>query len=156
MSATVWVLGITAAAAAVFGGAMFAFSSFVMPALRELAPRDGIIAMQSINRWAPKSLLLLPMGVLAVGGVAVIAMALLGDGDDRALKIGGALPGLASLVITAATNIPINNKVDALTAGPEAEGEWAAYATVWCRWNHLRTVTSLASAVLLGVAAARL
>ncbi|MFC7488270.1 DUF1772 domain-containing protein [Knoellia sp. CPCC 206453] len=155
MSPQVWILAATALAAAVFGGAMFAFSSFVMPALRELAPRDGIIAMQSINRWAPKSLLLLPMGVLALGGVAVIAMALSGQGDDRALKIVGALLGFASLVITAAANIPINNKVDALTAGREAEGEWAAYAAVWCRWNHLRTVTSLASAVLLALAAAR-
>ncbi|EAP98526.1 putative integral membrane protein [Janibacter sp. HTCC2649] len=155
MSPQVWILAATALAAAVFGGAMFSFSTFVMPALRELAPRDGILAMQSINRWAPKSLLLLPMGVLALGGVVVIGMGLLEGGDDRALKIVGALLAIASLVITGAANVPINNKVDALTAGSEAEGEWAAYAAVWCRWNHLRTVTSLASAVLLAVAAAR-
>lgn len=155
MSATVWILAITATAAGVFGGAMFAFSSFVMRALRELAPRDGIVAMQSINRWAPKSLLVLPMGVLGIGGAAVIVMALVGEGDDRALRIVGALLAIASLVITGVANVPINNRVDALTAGPEAEGEWAAYASAWCRWNHLRTVAGLGSAILLAVAAAR-
>ena len=155
MSATVWVLAITATAAGVFGGAMFAFSSFVMPALRELAPRDGIVAMQSIDRWAPKSLLVLPMGVLGIGGVAVIVLAVAGEGDDQALRIVGALLGVASLVITGVANVPINNKVDALTAGPEAEGEWAAYAAVWCRWNHVRTLAALGSAILLAAAAAR-
>ncbi|WP_353950490.1 anthrone oxygenase family protein [Knoellia sp. S7-12] len=155
MTAMAWVLTITAAAAAVFGGAMFAFSSFVMPALRELAPRDGIVAMQSINRWAPKSLLALPMGVLGIGGVAVLVLALAGQGDDRALPILGALLGVASLVVTGVANVPINNKVDALPAGPEAEGEWAAYAAVWCRWNHVRTLAALGSAILLAVAAAR-
>lgn len=134
---------------------MFAFSSFVMPALGELAPRDGIVTMQAINRWAPRSLLALPMGVTAIGGVAVSVMALVGDGTDRGLRIVGAVLGLASLAITGLANVPINNKVDALAAVPEAEGEWAAYASLWCRWNHLRTIASLASAVLLAVAAAR-
>lgn len=154
MTADAWVLAVTALGAAVFGGAMFAFSAFVMPALRELVPRDGILAMQAINRWAPKSLLALPMGVLAIGSVAIVVLALVGDGPDRSPGVIGAALGLASLAITGLGNVPINTKVDALVAAPESEGEWTAYARLWCRWNHLRTITSLVAAILLAVAAA--
>lgn len=36
--------------AGLIGGLFFAFSSFVMKALSEIAPAEGIHAMQSINR----------------------------------------------------------------------------------------------------------
>ena len=83
-------------AAAVFGGAMFAFSAFVMLALRDLAPRDGVVAMQAVNVRAQQSLLLLPMGVLALGSLAVLVLAVVGDVGQLGLAVAGLMVALAA------------------------------------------------------------
>lgn len=150
-----WVLGVTGLAAAVFGGAMFAFSAFVMPALGDLAPRDGVVAMQAVNERAQRSPLLVPMAVLAVGSLAVLVLAVVGDVGKARLAVAGALLGLAGIIVTGARNVPLNNQLASLDpAGPDTAGEWAAYLTAWTRWNHLRTGTSVVGAVLLAAAAA--
>ena len=46
---------VTAVGAACTGGVLFAFSSFVMPALRRLPPAQGVAAMQSINVTAVRA-----------------------------------------------------------------------------------------------------
>ena len=43
---------VTALGCGLVAGVFFAFSSFVMPALRRLTPERGIAAMQSINELA--------------------------------------------------------------------------------------------------------
>jgi uncharacterized membrane protein len=43
---------ITAVGCGLNAGVFFAFSAFVMPALKRLPPAHGIAAMQSINRLA--------------------------------------------------------------------------------------------------------
>ncbi|KGN30161.1 hypothetical protein N802_09820 [Knoellia sinensis KCTC 19936] len=155
MSAAVWIPGATAVAGSVFAGAMFAFSSFVVPGLRTLSARDGIVAMQAFNAKAPQSLLALPMGGVAIGSLASIVTALTEEGEEGALLVSGGLLGLASLVVTGVGNVPVNNKIDALVPGAEAAGEWTAYMSRWTTWNDVRTVASLGSAVLLAIAAAR-
>ncbi|MGI9600648.1 MAG: hypothetical protein ACR2QE_02095, partial [Acidimicrobiales bacterium] len=55
--------------AAVSGGAFFAFSNFVMPALGELSPRDGAKAMQAINVAAPT-----PLFVAAIAGAGLVGV----------------------------------------------------------------------------------
>ncbi len=47
---------VAAVGAATIGGVFFAFSTFVMRALRDLEPRQGLTAMQAINRAAPNPL----------------------------------------------------------------------------------------------------
>ena len=42
-------------ASALMAGLFFGFSTFTMGGLRSTAPRDGLVAMQGINREAPKS-----------------------------------------------------------------------------------------------------
>lgn len=155
MSAMRWVLGVTATAAAVFSGAMFVFSAFVMPALGDLAPRDGVLAMQAINVRAPNSMLLLPMGGVTLGALAVIAVALLGSGPDRALRLGGAVLALASIVITGIGNIPLNNRLAQLDAHVATTADWHGFAAPWLMWNAARALAGLAGAVVLAVAAAR-
>ena len=69
------VVAVTAFASAVIGGALFAFSTFVMKSLGRLAPAEGIRAMQRINEDAPQGLmlplLLSPLGSIVVGALAV-------------------------------------------------------------------------------------
>lgn len=155
MNAWTWVLGVTAVSAAVFAGAMFVFSAFVMPALGDLAPREGVLAMQAMNVRAPNSLLLVPMGGVAVGAVAVIVMAVGGDGSGRVLRIVGALLTLASLVITGLGNVPLNNRLAALDADVATAADWQSFAGPWLRWNAARFLAGLAGAVTLAVAASR-
>ncbi|MFC7491928.1 MULTISPECIES: anthrone oxygenase family protein [unclassified Knoellia] len=155
MSDTAWVLAATAVSSTVFAGAMFAFSAFVLPALGDLAPRDGILAMQAMNVRAPASLLLLPMGGVGVGSVAVVVMALAGDGPDRAVRIVGALLALASVAITGIGNIPLNNQLAGVDADVATAVDWQGFAGPWLAWNAARSLTGLAGGVLLAVAAAR-
>lgn len=155
MSVAGWVLGVAATSAAVFSGAMFVFSAFVMPALGDLAPRDGVLAMQAMNVRAPNSLLLVPMGGVTLGALAVIVMALVGNGPDRPLRIVGAVLALASIVITGVGNIPLNNRLADLDAQVATAADWQGFAGPWLVWNAARALAGLAGAVLLAVAAAR-
>lgn len=155
MSAVTWLLGATAAAAAVFSGAMFVFSAFVMPALSDLAPRDAVLAMQAMNLRAPNSLLVVPLGAAAVGSLAILVMAFVGDGSDRVLQVAGALLALGSVVITGIGNVPLNNRLAILDAQLATADAWQAFSRPWLAWNGARSAVALAGAVLLAVAAAR-
>lgn len=136
------------------GGVFFAFSTFVMRALGRLPPAQGIAAMQAINVAAPT-----PPFMTALFGTAlcciVVAIAAVStrEGLDAILPLTGAVVYLAgTVVVTMAFNVPRNDalaQVEPLSAGEE--GHWHRYLAEWTAWNHVRTVTSLAAAVLLAV-----
>ena len=139
-----------AVSTALVGGVLFGFSSFVMPALRRLPPRDGLVAMQSINRAAPAS----PAFMLALMGTAVLCVALavmaIAGRDKPAAPylLAGCALYLVAIAITAIYHVPHNdalNLVDA--AAPDAGSAWRAFETGWTAWNHVRTVAALGSAV---------
>src|ERR1700674_554363 len=66
-----------AAGAGVVGGVLFAFSTFVMPALRSLPDEQGMAAMQAINKFAPAPVFMSALfgtGLLSCGlGIAALA-----------------------------------------------------------------------------------
>lgn len=148
---------VTAVGAGVTGGAMFAFSSFVMPALQRLPAAEAITAMQAINEAAPRSLLMPPLLATGVGSLVVAAMSVRGeDGQGRGLLLAGALAGAATFAITAAYHVPRNNALALLDAHTAvAAPAWDTYAAGWTRWNHVRTAAGLASAALLVAGVAR-
>lgn len=140
--------------AAVSGGAFFAFSNFVMPALAGLRPSDGASAMQAINVAAPT-----PTFVAAIAGAGLVGLPVVvanldrvGDTDIRYVAAGAVL-SLASFVITVAGNVPRNNALDAVDAA-SADGQtyWAHYLSSWTRLNTARTLTSLASVATYAMA----
>ena len=142
---------VTAVGAATTGGVFFAFSTFVMRALRNLEPRQGLTAMQSINRAAPNPLfmtLLLGTAVLS-GGVAVVGLRKLDDPGAPALVVGGVLY-LVAVGITAGYHVPRNDALLLLDPSAQASGQaWLDYASAWTAWNHVRTVASIAAASTL-------
>lgn len=144
----------TAAAGALFGGALFAFSSFVLPALQRLPDAEAIAAMQAINVQAPRSLLMVPMGALVIGSLGCAGVALATDVPHRGLWLAGAALGLAAVGITVAGNVPLNDHLATVPATAGSAQEWADFVQSWGRLNHLRVVAALASAVLLARAAA--
>jgi uncharacterized membrane protein len=142
-SSSVVVAG--AIAAAVNAGTFFAFSNFVMPALRDLPPADGASAMQSINRFAPNPLFVLTMVGAVLIGVPVMIWGSGSEVDLRRLGVAMAL-SILSILVTAVFNVPRNDALATLDAGsPSTEADWVRYVVEWTRWNTVRTVMSAAS-----------
>jgi uncharacterized membrane protein len=140
---------------AMMAGVFFAFSSFVMPALRRLPATQGIAAMQSINVLA-----VTPVFMTALFGTAVACLGLgawatisWGGGPSALVLAGGALYLVGTIGVTIACNVPLNNRLATLhPQGADAAGYWDEYVTRWTAWNHVRTVAALAAAALLTVA----
>jgi uncharacterized membrane protein len=141
----------TAACCGVTGGVLFAFSSFVFPALRNLPATEAVLAMQAINLAAPRSWFMLPLLGSALGSVVTgLYAAFAGSGPGRALLLVGAVAGVSALAITAGYHVPHNDILAAVDAhGPTAAAQWQQFAPGWARWNHVRTATALLATVAL-------
>jgi uncharacterized membrane protein len=140
-----------AVAAALVAGVFFAFSTFVMPALRRLPAAQGIAAMQSINKQAPASPLfmaaLFGTGALCIG-LAITAAVSRFDERSGKLQILGAALYLVCIVLTAAYHVPRNDALNLLDPSAAGSAEaWRHYLTGWIAWNHVRAVASLAGSV---------
>jgi uncharacterized membrane protein len=142
----------SAIGAGVVGGVFYAFSTFVMPALRRVPSAPGIVAMQSINRLAPTAPFMLAFLGTALVGAALVVVALLrlDDSGSPLAVVGAALYLVLVIGVTAAYNVPRNNALDAVDADdPAAEGVWRRYLREWVPANHVRTVASIAAAIVL-------
>ena len=154
---TVWEVALVVAGlagAAVSGGAFFAFSNFVMPALAKLQPGNGAAAMQAINVAAPTPTFVAAIAGAGLAGVPVV-VANLDRLDEAAIRyvVVGAVLSLGSFLITVAGNVPRNDALDAVDANsPAGQSYWVRYLTSWTRLNTLRTLTSLASVATYALA----
>ena len=136
---------------ALVGGVFFAFSSFVMKALARSPYSEGIGAMQSINVVVINpSFLGAFMGTailsLGVGGLAVIGW----SHPSAAYFLGGAILYFAgTFLVTMVGNVPLNNRLAAVSAADPAAAElWQHYLARWTMWNHVRTAAAMAAALL--------
>jgi uncharacterized membrane protein len=138
----------TAIACAAMGGVFFAFSTFVMPALKRLPPAQGLAAMQSINITA-----VTPMFMTALFGTAVLCLGLGAHAaiTSRPYVLAGSLSYLiGTIVVTMAFNVPLNNALAAANpSSADATGFWTHFMRTWTAWNHVRTVSGLIAAALL-------
>jgi len=140
------------------GGVFFSFSTFTMQGLARLPAPQGMTAMQSINITAVR-----PPLMTALFGTGALCAALAarglgwGGGEERSplLVAGAGLYLVGAIGVTLVANVPLNNALAAISpqAG-EASPFWATYVHRWTRWNHVRTVSSLAAAATFVVAAA--
>ncbi len=136
-------------------GAFFAFSTFVMKALGNLPPAQGIAAMQSINvvvinPW----FLTIFLGIAMMCVVVGIASALRWHDPGAPYLIAGSLLYVVgTFAVTMLANVPLNTAL-ANVAPDSAEGArlWGRYLTSWTAWNHVRTIAALAAAASLTIA----
>jgi uncharacterized membrane protein len=132
---------VAAVGCAAMGGVFFAFSAFVMGALRRLPPAQGVAAMQSINAVA-----VTPLFMAALFGTALACVAVMADGEIAA----GAVYLAGVIAVTVVYNVPRNNALAAVEPGSaEAERVWARYLVEWTAANHVRTLSGIAAAALL-------
>lgn len=134
-------------AAAISGGAFFAFSNFVMPALSKLPAPDAVSAMQAINRAAPNPLFVAAIVGAGVVGIPVVISEFGNLGEANAgYVLAGVVLSLTAFAITMALNVPKNTTLDRLDPdGSTTAAYWIDYLASWTRANTVRTLSSLAS-----------
>ena len=145
---------ICAIGSGIVGGVFFAFSTFVMQALRRLRAGAATTAMQAINRAAPSAWFMLALLGTAVAclGLAIGTLLRLPD-PAAAYRLVGAALYLVTIVVTIAYHIPRNNALD--IEDPESddvERIWSRFAAGWTAWNHVRTIASIGAATALVLA----
>lgn len=135
-------------------GVFFAFSTFVMKALAQQPPAQGIAVMQSIsitviNPWFMTAFL----GTAATCLFLVVSSLLKWHQSGAVyLLVGSLLYLIGTFLVTMVVNVPLNDAL-AIVKPDSAEGVslWANYLTNWTFWNHVRTVAALAAAASLSI-----
>ena len=143
---------------ALVGGVFFAFSSFVMPALKRLPTADGVAAMQSINVTAVTPPLMTALFGTAVIVVIVPLVSWPTGADTTVFVLVCVAAGLylvGSIGVTAGANVPLNNQLAALTASAVTDPAWADWVRAWTARNHIRAVAAVAAAATYGAALLR-
>ena len=141
-----------AVGSALVAGLLFAFSTGVMPALRQRPASEGIGAMQAIN-----STIVNPLFGLAFGGTTLLCLALAvtapftTDEHHAWLRgIGSALYVIGVVVETMVVNVPMNDALDEVDPSTdEGASYWRTYLRRWTAWNHVRALAGTAAATLL-------
>lgn len=135
-------------------GIFFAFSTFVMKALAQLQPQEGIAAMQWINITVIN-----PWFMTAFVGTAIACLYLSISSlvrwhspNSTYLLLGGLLYVVGTFLVTMVFNVPLNDALAKVEPG-SAEGAslWTRYLTDWTMWNHVRTLAALVAAALLTI-----
>jgi uncharacterized membrane protein len=150
MGRTVYLLTVLAAlGSAIVGGAMYAFSSFVMSGLDHATPSQAVGAMNGMNVTAVRGPFMLPFVGTALLSVVLVVVGLVRWGRPVSLPliVAGVVYLLGTFVLTMAYHVPRNDALGLVDpASAEAAAKWATYHREWTRMNHVRTVTSLAAA----------
>ncbi|MEH2182344.1 anthrone oxygenase family protein [Nostoc sp.] len=144
----------TALGCGLVAGVFFAFSTFVMNALARLQPKEGIIAMQSINITAINPLFMLALFGTAVACIFLAVSSVLKWHQPSAayLLIGSLLYLIGTVLVTITFNVPLNDALAiAKPDSTESANLWARYLTNWTFWNHVRTIAALAAALTLAL-----
>lgn len=146
------LLWFAAVSAGVMAGVYFTFSAFAMRSFAALGEEYGARAMQSLNRVILQSAFLPLFMLSSLVCAALVVLALLGQADAAQVEVlaGGALYVVGMFVVTAAGNVPLNNRLDtADVTSAEGRAVWADYQKRWIRLNHVRTAACTLSCVLL-------
>ena len=146
------LLWFAAVSAGVMAGIYFTFSAFAMRSFAALGEEHGARAMQSINRVILQSSFLPLFMLSSLVCAALVGLALMGLAGPARVEVlaGGALYVIGMFVVTAAGNVPLNNRLDAADpSSAEGRAVWADYLLRWTRLNHVRTIACTFSCILL-------
>ena len=147
---TTILASLSTVAVGLMSGIYWAFTTAVMPGLRDRDDRSFIVTMQSINRrilnpW----FLTIFMGSLLLPIATAIALFLDDDNDARWWGIAGAIAAAVPFAITIGGNVPLNNALDAATQNDDQAATRRAFEGPWTRLNLWRTITATAALAVL-------
>jgi uncharacterized membrane protein len=146
---------VAAVGCGLMAGLLFAFSNFVMKALLQQPPESGIRTMQAINALIqnPVFFVLFFGTTLATVFLAITSALRLSQAGSAMLLLASALYLIGTFGVTVLFNVPLNNRLAGHNAAAaEAVGFWPAYVAEWLKWNHVRTIASLAACTLFTLA----
>jgi uncharacterized membrane protein len=152
------LLVVAAILTGLIAGLLYGFTVAVIPGLRVVSAREHIRAMQMINIKIVNPLFLLSF--LGAAVVLVLAALLLWGSTPSLLLLAATGVHLVGvIVVTAAGNVPLNNRLaavnaEALTAA-EAENVRQEYHGRGARWmtlHHIRTLAAAAALALVTMA----
>jgi len=146
---------------AVIGGVFSAFSEFIMKGLLRADTASGIASMQQINKTVIPTQFVAGILIIPFLSIALAIHAVFAFGFDRdgvlALILAPVIFIPTVFLMTMFGNVPMNNRLDALNPNTaEAATYWTYYRRRWTRFNHVRTIGSLATAIVYFVAAFQL
>ncbi|RZU18161.1 DUF1772 domain-containing protein [Streptomyces sp. BK239] len=133
-------------ATGLMAGLFAAFSYAVMPGLRRSDDRTFVTAMQQINKAILNGWFMTCFsGAIAAIGLAAAALWTRGDRRAFAFVVAALVLYLAMFVITAAVNVPLNDKL-AAAGRPDRIRDIASvrqqFEPGWVAWNIVRAVVS--------------
>ncbi|WID97902.1 DUF1772 domain-containing protein [Bosea vestrisii] len=141
--------------AGAMAGFFYAYSMSVMWALDAVDPKAAIASMQSINIIV-RNAIFFP----AFFGTPVVALIAAGLWRAQGLHDVALLLALAAIaylvgtfLVTMVLNVPMNERLARTGIPTEIEAArtvWESYSIPWTLWNHIRTVSSVATLGLIG------
>lgn len=142
-----WLTIGSGSGAALVGGVLFAFSTFIMKALDSLPAPEGIAAMQAINRAAPNPLFMAALFGTLLAFIALAVVTVRQDGSAT-LPVVACLLYAVTIILTVAYHVPRNDALAAIDAHAAGSADfWRDYVGSWTAWNSVRAATALAAAV---------
>ncbi|CAN5631611.1 DUF1772 domain-containing protein [soil metagenome] len=134
-------------------GTYFTWATGVMPGLARTDDRTFVHAVQQMNIAIVNPVFLATFLGAPVLSAAAVALT---TGDARRWAIAALVLSVATVVVTGAANIPLNDAMEA--AGNvdrigDLAGVRAAFEDSWVRWNIVRVLTSAGALVAVGGAA---
>jgi uncharacterized membrane protein len=140
-------------------GFLAAFANTVMPALAGSDDAAFVGTFQALDRAVYNPWFMVPF-TLAPLLVAAAALLALLDGQRRAalLVVAALVLALATVLITGAVHLPLNEEIGDVVLGAGATDladARARFEQRWVAWNVVRTVTSTGSFTLLALALLR-
>lgn len=137
-------------------GVFFAFSTFVMKALAQQPPAQGIVTMQAINITVINAwFMTVFLGTSVICLILIFSFILRWRQPGATYLLMGALFYLIGCFgVTIGFNVPLNDALAvANPTSTEGGNLWANYLTNWTFWNHVRTSAAFIAAALLTLAA---
>lgn len=144
-------ISVAALGAGLMAGVYFAFSGFIMRAFDQLGADAAAKAMNSINEVILRSWFMFVFFGSTLLYAALAALALYdADLPGRWLLLATGMSYVTGMFFcTVVFNVPLNNRLAQTDQEAEAKAEtWRYYLEYWTRWNHLRSVCSLATLLM--------
>ncbi|WP_088328316.1 anthrone oxygenase family protein [Lacimicrobium sp. SS2-24] len=122
-------------------GLYFAFSNTIMTSLKGMS--NGAEVMVQINK-----VILNPLFItcFVLSGISSLYFAIFGT---DMMRVSGVLFFIGTTLITVGKNVPLNNALRDSTHEVSRKHVWDEYLDKWVFWNHVRTVSAGASAILM-------
>lgn len=152
------LLWFSAVGCGLMAGLYFAFSAFIMTALRRIEPAAGAAAMNSINSAILRSLFMPIFLGSSLASLILVGVGLLRWSRPGSAEMlgGGTLYVVGMFMVTMMFNVPLNNVLASADAASARGSEtWSGYLRRWTAWNHVRTLASTGALALFIAAIAR-